>query len=88
MGSWGELAKTNRLWRDGKRRVAEERARIDRLDTRGEDVARARELLEILEEAVLALEETRRRLMLEVGVESGSPPTRPGRHRRRSARRN
>lgn len=83
--AWDQLAKTNRHWRAGKRLLADERARVERLATRGDDPSRSREALQILEEAVMALEDSPRKLMLEVEVGTASVPIKLGRQRRPSA---
>jgi hypothetical protein len=66
MASWKKLAEANRHWRDGMSRVAEQQARVEEIERRGEDATRSRELLAILEQVVLATGLVRRRLLQEV----------------------
>ena len=66
MAAWKKLAEINRHWRDGLDRVAKQRARVEEIKLGGGDATRARELLAILEEAVVETGTVRKQLLQEV----------------------
>ena len=84
MAAWKKLAEINRHWRDGLNRVAKQRARVEEIELGGGDATRSRELLAILEEAVLATGTVRKQLIQEVRLatpEANGDPRPPLRSR-------
>jgi hypothetical protein len=73
MGSWEQLAKTNGAWRDCIRQAAKKRAQLVEMEKQGQDAEQLRLALDIIEQIVLTLGETRQLLLREFALASSQP---------------
>ena len=68
MSNWEQLTRTDRIWRDGQRRLERQRERVRELEQEGRDASRSRQLADILQASVEEMRNSRERQMTQIAL--------------------